>query len=97
HYAEIEQGVWVRVHTDPVTGVQWCAALRNGKLVAKHRTTGIAEWCADIVIADAGDYQTCDITGDGNLLIVLAITSDGTIDQFWTRTDGDTWDGPETI
>ena len=97
HYAEIEKGVWVRVHTDPVTGVQWCAALRNGKLVAKHRTTGIAEWCADIVIADAGDYQTCDITGDGNLLIVLAITSDGTIDQFWTRTDGDTWDGPETI
>lgn len=97
HYAEIETGVWVRVHTDPVTGVQWCAALRNGKLVAKHRTTGIAEWCADIVIADAGDYQTCDITGDGNLLIVLAITSDGTIDQFWTRTDGDTWDGPETI
>ena len=97
HYAELEKGVWVRVHTDPVTGVQWCAVLRNGKLAAKHRTTGIAEWCADIVIADAGDYQTCDITGDGNLLIVLAITSDGTIDQFWTRTDGDTWDGPETI
>lgn len=89
-------GDTVGVYTDPA-GVEWSVVLQGDDVVVVRQATEDT-YTADMVVDNSGDYDSVDITGDGNRLSVYARAAGSeTLYRFRSWDQGSTWTSAVTV